>query len=568
MPLAPSGKIDRKALPAPSRQRPSLDQAYVAPNSDLEKWLANQWCRVLQLEQVGLHDRFFELGGNSLQAAQLTNELQAQLGETVFIVSLFDQPTIASYAKMLERDYSQALSRLIKTKTSPTKEPTNPILKSKDFQQFSKYIPQLNTTDQTTKTKNKRAIFILAPPRSGTSLLRVMLAGHPGLFAANELQLLGFHQLSDRAKAYEGKFSLWTEGLLRAIMELQACDAATAREMVQEWENMGWTTQQAYQQIQDWLGDQILVDKSPSYVMDPAILQKAESDFEEPFYIHLVRHPYSMIRSFEKMHMDQVMYLHPHPYNARQTGELIWTYSHQLTQHFLQNIPAHRQFRMSYEHLVQAPEQVMRDLCQQIGMDYHPDLIAPYKDITQKMTDGLYADSKPMGDPKLLQHKGIDPSIADQWKGVLEHNFLSAPTWEIAQQLNCPGTTAHPAQEKATGHQDIAIIGISARFAGAENWQSFWQNLLEEKDVSIEFSEDTLLAAGLEAEEFQQDHYVRRGLPLKDHDCFDASFFGYTPKEAALMDPQHRLYLEMAYAALEDAAYDPDRFEGKIGVMG
>ena len=150
-----------------------------------------------------------------------------------------------------------------------------------------------------------------------------MLAGHPDLFAANELQLLHFNDLQERAEAYSGKFSLWKEGLLRTLMELLECDADQAKATMQRWEDKAASTAEMFAYVQSFLGEKILVDKSPSYALDPLALQRAEDYFEEAIYIHLSRHPYAMVTSFEKMHMDQVMYLEKHPYGARQLGELI-----------------------------------------------------------------------------------------------------------------------------------------------------------------------------------------------------------------------------------------------------
>ena len=398
-----------------------------------------------------------------------------------------------------------------------------------------------------------------------------MLAGHPHLFAANELQLLGFNNLQERAQAYSGKFALWSEGLLRVVMELKNCNAERAREIIAQYTQEAWTSQEMYAHLQEWIGDKMLVDKSPSYVLDPGALQKAEQDFENPLYIHLVRHPYAMVRSFERMHMDQVMYLHPHPYDARQLGELIWTQSHANIEHLLQGVPAHRQYRLHYEALVQEPEQQMRQLCETLGIEYHPNLIEPYVGLDQKMTDGLYADSKPMGDPRLLAHGAIKAQLADAWKGVLQDNFLHHKTWDLAAQLGfeLPEEMKKEAAEKdRTASKDIAIIGMSARLPGAKDLQEFWENLIQEKDVSVEVTPEDLAAAGLDPDLLDNPDYVKRGMPLEDADCFDAEFFGYLPKEAALMDPQHRVYLECAYAALEDAGYDPERYPGLIGVFG
>ncbi len=574
LPISTSGKVDRKALPLPGRQRPDLGQAYTAPHTPLQKHLAAIWAEVLELEKVGIHDRFFELGGNSLLAAGMISRLQQWLNETIFIVSLFDKPTIADYARFLEKEYPTALAQKLDNVEKLTTTTPQHALSDVDFNSFTSYIPRLRNKSAEQPDKNPPAIFILAPPRSGTTLLRVMLAGHPALFAANELQLLGFNTLAEREKAYQGKYSLWAEGLIRAVMELKNCDPEEARLIIRQFTEAGYSTRQMFAELQSWLDGRLLVDKSPSYALDPQALQKAECDFEGALYIHLLRHPYAMIRSFERMHLDQAMYLHPHPYTGSQLAELIWAHSHQTIASFLESISVQRQFRLKYEELVTQPEAVMRQLCARFDLPYSPQLIKPYEGIENKMTDGLYEQSKPMGDVRLLDHKKINPTLAEAWKGVLNDNFLHKQTWQIAQQLGYPNVSQTADNEPVTSlsatstHTDIAIIGMSARLPGAENVQQFWQNLASGVDVSRVFSEQELRAAGISEADYTDPDYVKRGMALKDYDCFDATFFGYTPKEAALMDPQHRIFLECAWAALEDAAYDPERYDGVIGLMG
>jgi hypothetical protein len=261
-----------------------------------------------------------------------------------------------------------------------------------------------------------------------------MLAGHPDLFAAAELQLLGFNTLDERRMAFSGKFSLWLEGTIRTIMEIKGCEAEEARHIMADYERH-YTTKQFYQLLQEWIGNQTLVDKSPSYVLDLSTLEKAERDFDNALYIHLVRHPYAMVRSFEAYHMDQVLFLRDHPFSARQLGELIWVVSQQNTVEFLRKIPKHRQYRMRFEDLVSRPRAIMEALCETLRLEFHPGLVEPYKDMDKKMINGIYPDSTPMGDTKLLQYRGIEPKAAETWKQVVTDNFLSDITWELASSL-------------------------------------------------------------------------------------------------------------------------------------
>jgi len=444
VPLNPSGKVDRKVLPAPNQARPELDQAYVAPQGELEAYLTSIWSDVLGLEKVGARDPFFELGGDSLKAMRFINNLQKYLGEFIYIVTIFENPTISQYAAFLRRDYASAVNDKFSEEVSSScsenekKSPDAPKrINADDVEKMRKAIPALDRSAASidSSLKNCRALFILAPPRSGTTLLRAMLAGHPKLFSAPELQLLGFNTLAERKEAFCGKNAHWLEGAVRAIMQLKGCDADEAKRLMAEQEDRNLSTKAFYGVLQGWLGGRMLVDKTPAYASDFGALMKAESDFEEPIYIHLTRHPYSMVRSFESYHMDQVLYLRDHPYSPRQLGELIWTISHQNILQFFSKVPPNRRYRICFEQLVAEPERVMREMCRHLSIEFNEGLIKPYIDTDKKMTDGLYKDSTPMGDTRFLEHKRFRPEIGDKWKGVIEDDFLGTVTWQTATRL-------------------------------------------------------------------------------------------------------------------------------------
>ncbi|MGJ0578766.1 SDR family oxidoreductase [Xenorhabdus bovienii] len=114
---------------------------------------------------------------------------------------------------------------------------------------------------------------------------------------------------------------------------------------------------------------------------------------------------------------------------------------------------------------------------------------------------------------------------------------------------------------------DVAIIGMAGRFPEADNIDQFWSNLCEGKESIKFFSEDELLALGVKKQIIKQSNYVPAKGSIENSEFFDAEFFGYTPYEAELLDPQHRLFLETAFHALEDAGYDTLRYNGNIGVF-
>jgi acyl transferase domain-containing protein/NADPH-dependent curcumin reductase CurA len=120
--------------------------------------------------------------------------------------------------------------------------------------------------------------------------------------------------------------------------------------------------------------------------------------------------------------------------------------------------------------------------------------------------------------------------------------------------------TSHPGSE-------IAVVGMAGRLPGAANLDQFWRNLRDGVESIATFSEADLIAAGESAALIADPDYVRAQPVLADIDKFDAEFFGFSPQDAAVMDPQHRIFLETGWEALENAGHDPARFDGNIGVF-
>jgi amino acid adenylation domain-containing protein len=114
---------------------------------------------------------------------------------------------------------------------------------------------------------------------------------------------------------------------------------------------------------------------------------------------------------------------------------------------------------------------------------------------------------------------------------------------------------------------DIAIIGMAGRFPGARDIQAFWRNLKDGVESISFFTEAELAAAGVSAELLANPAYVRARPLLEDADKFDAEFFGISRREAEVMDPQHRVFLETAWEALEHAGYDSETYDGAIGLF-
>lgn len=139
----------------------------------------------------------------------------------------------------------------------------------------------------------------------------------------------------------------------------------------------------------------------------------------------------------------------------------------------------------------------------------------------------------------------------------------------LARFLSTDGVVqeeAAPVKAQRRQEEPIAIIGLAGRFPGAKSTDELWQNLCAGVESISFFSEEELKAAGVSPGVFNRPNYIRAKPVLAEMDLFDAAFFGFNPREAEIMDPQHRVFLECAWGALESAGYDADRYRGKIGV--
>src|SRR5690349_21843582 len=118
-------------------------------------------------------------------------------------------------------------------------------------------------------------------------------------------------------------------------------------------------------------------------------------------------------------------------------------------------------------------------------------------------------------------------------------------------------------------YEGVAIIGMAGRFPGANSVEEFWENLIYGRESVSVFSDDELRGSGLDPQALRaRGRYVAARGVLKEADCFDAAFFGIHPKEAEVMDPQQRIFLETCWAALENAGYAPNQIDAIVGVFG
>ena len=440
-PLNISGKVDRRALPRPQLDEIATANEYIPPANALEEYLAKIWQEVLGLERIGIKDNFFDLGGNSLKAAVFINRLQQEFDHEFPVAAVFKAPTIEQLSAYLLEYFDDLVAKKFKLRNNHDKPIDISLDKSikkvegKQIETFRKIIRPLPPFDQKTKSKNPPALFILSPPRSGSTLFRIMLAGNPQLFSPPELDLLSFNTLGERKETFrQPGLEIWLEATIRAIMELKKCDYYTAKKLMDEFEKQNMAIKEFYRLLQEWAGGRLLVDKTPTYPFDLNVLQRAEEYFENPFYIHLIRHPYAMIYSFIEAKLDQNFFRYDHPFSRQELAELIWIVSNQNILTFLEKIPEQRKFQLRFEDLLLNPREELQRVCSFLQIEFDEEMLKPYHG--NKMTDGARKNTQMVGDFKFYLHRDIDQEVAYKWKKHHKVDFLSDIAWNLAARFN------------------------------------------------------------------------------------------------------------------------------------
>ncbi len=267
-------------------------------------------------------------------------------------------------------------------------------------------------------------IFVLGAPRSGTTLLRVMLAGHPRLFSPPEMVIAPFATMAERRKKLDERF--WEKGgLRRAIMELRGCGVDEAKAVEASLEDR--TVPDVYAWIAEQLGDRILVDKCPHLSADPAALSRLARWFPSARWVWIVRHPGSVTRSIENMPMAEVM-LQGYAPDARD----IWYFANRTIQSFLEGVPAGQKGMIRYEDMVSDGRAAMSSLCRDISLDFHEALLTPYEG--DRMREGP-SGARAVGDPNMAGRGKVDPSLATKWLEGFDASSVSPDTHRLAREL-------------------------------------------------------------------------------------------------------------------------------------
>ncbi len=314
--------------------------------------------------------------------------------------------------------------------------------------------------------KNGPMAFIHSSPRSGSTLLRVMLAGHPNLFCPPELHLLYFDAMKEwQENLGFGDELAWTgKGLEWAFVELMGIDADKSQEYIQKLVGQDEPVFNVYKQLQDGAQGRLLIDKTPTYSLDPETLERAEKLFESPKYVHLVRHPYAVIDSFLRIRLDKLFgpnifkEIDVDPYVIAET---VWATANRNLLEFLETVDPARHYLVRYEDMVSDPTQVMTGLCQFLGVPFDEAVLNPYDGRHERMTGGL-------GDPNIFQHKQIDPALGEAWKKIRLPRRLDASTQQLAARFGYELPTEAESLLSGMGISEMDILANQDKLSAEE----------------------------------------------------------------------------------------------------
>ncbi len=390
-----------------------------------------------------------DLGFASVDFVHLIVEMEERLKRKVGFHELLmpngryvDDLTIGDFVAFVDSRLSDAPVAAQAVPSSETlpedgAKPAEPPLVESDVAEFRALLPSIDQWGQfeTPAARNPRMVFLLSSSRSGSTLLRVMLAGNERLFSPPELHLLYFTTMEHRRQALANE---WNDHLLtapiQALATARGCPIEDAADFVHAVERAAMPTHEFYAALIRELDGKLLVDKTPTYAMSLDVLRLAERDFDEPLYIHLVRHPCGMIRSFQDGKLDQLTpFMRNSRFSRRQLGELSWLITNDNISRFLAEIPPERQMCLRYEDLVRDTAGSITSLCRLLDVPFAEQMLNPYENPESRMSVGAQSISEFSGDLKFHLHAGIDPDAADRWRKYDSEENLGEMTRALAR---------------------------------------------------------------------------------------------------------------------------------------
>ena len=276
-------------------------------------------------------------------------------------------------------------------------------------------------------------VFIHSAPRTGSTLLRVMLGGHPNLFCPPELNLLFYRDMQQWQQDLGiGSNYQWPAfGLHAAFCELEELTPKQGWERVDKLIAKNQPVREVYSRLQQLAGKRTLVDKTVPYALNMNTLERTETLFKNPKHVYITRHPYSVIESCLRMRIDKL--LNPARFEKPDidpyaVAEFIWKRFNENINRFLEQVDSERWKIVQYETLVNDPANAMAGICEFLEIPFDEAVLNPYDGRRERMISAF-------GDPNILEHTAIDPNLANIWQKIRLPRQLDNTTYDLASRL-------------------------------------------------------------------------------------------------------------------------------------
>ncbi|HMV99523.1 MAG TPA: amino acid adenylation domain-containing protein [Acidobacteriota bacterium] len=398
-----------------------------------------------------------ELGLDSIIVTDLMMHFKQDLQFPIFPAEIFRQPSVNAMATYLIGEFNRRHNL-------PSEPPPAIIVPSVEPAVAARLKQEQEIARQVQpRERIPNVILVLSSPRSGSTLFRVMLSKHSHLFSPPELHLLPYQTMSERDRLLRS--SGLDKGLIHAFNKLPGKTPAGVSQLIADLIAQNATTEELYWMLTDQIAPRLLVDKTPSYAASMAVLERAEEIFDQPKYIHLMRHPYAVIEScvrnrFEVLFADLMQATAQDPLTL---AEQVWTVTNSNILDFFSRIPAERRQSVRYEDMVVNPTHIMEQMCSFLNIPFEAETVRPYDGKPQSEGKGWQHEG--IGDPNFFEHNAIDPGLGDVWKTIRLPRRLGGLARRVAEELgyelpNEPGLRAQGLGLKESG------LGLGAEEIG------------------------------------------------------------------------------------------------------
>lgn len=265
-------------------------------------------------------------------------------------------------------------------------------------------------------------VFVLTCPRSGSTLLRCMLMGHPMLYAPPELHLAQATTMKSRERNFTDAGVEWkTLGLAQTIAHLKGWNKWQAFHYASQLTKRDLPIREIYRLLHQLSPKPILVDKSPYLTSHISILQRIEADFINPRYLFITRHPFSVLDSMMNNRIDP-----SRPKHRFKDAENVWLNANRNVLDFFGQVPAARCFRFSFEDLMADTDQTLRQITGFLGIPYLSEMQNIYEE--DRLQSGI-------GCVNLPKRKWVEKELGKKWKRIRLPGPLREETLSLAARL-------------------------------------------------------------------------------------------------------------------------------------